>query len=47
MTNIPDIKVVYDSMDELITVPDVAKKLRTSQGFIHKLIHAERIFRTV
>ena len=26
MANIPDIKVVYDSMDELITVPDVAKQ---------------------
>lgn len=43
MANIPDIKVVYDSMDELITVPDVAKKLGTSQGFIHKLIQLKML----
>ena len=38
MSNIPDIKVVYDSMDELLSVPDVANKLGTSQGFVRKLI---------
>lgn len=45
MANIPDIKVkvVYDSMDELITVPDVAKKMGTSQGFIHKLIQLKML----
>ncbi|WP_302681412.1 helix-turn-helix domain-containing protein [uncultured Megasphaera sp.] len=43
MANIPDIKVVYDSMDELITVPDVAKKLGTSQRFIHKLIQLKML----
>ena len=43
MANIPDIKVVYDSMDELITVPDVAKKLGTSQRLIHKLIQLKML----
>ena len=36
--SIPDIKVVYDSMDELLSVPDVAEKLGTSRAFVHKLI---------
>ncbi len=39
MTKIPDIKVVYDSMDELMSVPDVADKLGTSSAFVRKLIH--------
>lgn len=45
MANIPDIKVkiVYDSMPELLTVPEVAKKLKTSQGFVHKLIQLEML----
>lgn len=45
MANIPDIKVkiVYDSMPELITVPELAKKLKTSQGFIHKLINLKML----
>lgn len=37
-TTIPDIKVVYDSMDELLSVPDVSEKLGTSKAFVHKLI---------
>lgn len=36
--SIPDVKVVYDSMDELLSVPDVAEKLGTSRAFVHKLI---------
>lgn len=45
MANIPDIKVkiVYDSMPELITVPELAKKLKTSRGFIHKLINLKML----
>lgn len=39
MAKIPDIKVVYDSMDELTSVPDVAEKLGTSSSFVRKLIH--------
>lgn len=39
MTKIPDIKVVYDRMDELMSVPDVADKLGTSSAFVCKLIH--------
>ena len=38
MKNIPDIKVVYDSMDQLMSVPDVADKLGTSQAFVRRLI---------
>lgn len=45
MANIPDIKVkiVYDSMPELITVPELAKKMKTSQGFVHKLIQLKML----
>lgn len=39
MAKIPDIKVVYDSMDELMSVPNVAEKLGTSSSFVRKLIH--------
>jgi excisionase family DNA binding protein len=38
-TNIPDIKIVYDNMDELFSVPQVAEKLGSSQGFVRKMIH--------
>ena len=41
MSNIPDIKVIYDSMDELLSVPDVAEKLGTSQGFVRRLIRLD------
>jgi excisionase family DNA binding protein len=33
-----NVKIVYDSMDELLSVPDVAKNMGTTSGFIRKLI---------
>lgn len=34
------VKIVMDNTDELFSVPEIAKKMRTTNGFIYQLLDA-------
>lgn len=34
------VKIIMDNTDELFSVPEIAKKMRTTNGFIYQLLDA-------